>query len=121
MSRTVTGPDCESIMIEVTGPVSQSERRYAAEKVHALAAYTHRPLRRAHVTITVSGNPSAAHRVHISVNLDVDGRTVHAEADGDNVRESMDVLRQRLYIQLARRQSLRARAYAWVSAPQRRS
>lgn len=120
MSR-ISGQPAEPIAVEVTGPLSQAERRYVMEKLHALAAYARRPLRRAHAMVVISGNPAAAHRVHISADLDVDGRAVHADAAGDSVRESVDRVRQRLYARLVRQRSFSERVRSRASRSARRN
>lgn len=102
----------ESVLIEVTGLHGPEERRYAVEKFHALAAYAHRPLRRVHVTVVVSGNPGALHPVSLSATVDVDGRSVHAHAAGESVHECIDAARQRLYGKLIRQRARRARERA---------
>jgi ribosome-associated translation inhibitor RaiA len=93
----------ETVPVEVTGIGSPQERRYAVEKVRSLATYAHRPVRRAHVTIATTNDPAPGRRVRIAANLDVDGRVVHAEAVGGDVRACVDALRQRLYTKLSRR------------------
>lgn len=116
MSRVIR-QGTESVLVEVTGPHTPDERRYAVEKFHALAAYAHRPLRRVHVSVVVSGNPGALHPVSLSVTVDLDGQSVHAHAAGESVYECVDTVRQRLYAKLVRQRARRARERA--TAPHR--
>ena len=99
----------ESILVELTGPFTREERHYAVEKFHALAAYAHRPLRRVHVTVVVSGNPGAVHPVQLSATIDLDGRLVQSHAAGDSVRECIDLARQLLYNRLIRQRAPHSR------------
>lgn len=105
MSR-ISGQAAESILVEMTGPFSREERHYAVEKFHALAAYTHRPLRRAHVTVVASVSPGAPRPIRLSATIDLDGQSVQAHVAGDSVRECIDLARQRLYGRLVRKRSL---------------
>jgi ribosome-associated translation inhibitor RaiA len=102
MSRLSQRAAAESVLVEVTGPLSSAERRYTIDKLHALAAYTRQPLRRVHVAVAVSGNPAANRPVRVSVGLDVNGRVVQARADGDSVHACIDAVRQRLYMRMIR-------------------
>ena len=108
MSR-VSSQAAESILVEMTGPFTREERHYAVEKFHALAAYAHRPLRRVHVTVVVSGNPGAVHPVELSATIDLDGRPVQSHAAGDSVRECVDLARQQLYNRLIRQRAPHSR------------
>jgi ribosome-associated translation inhibitor RaiA len=108
----------ESVLVEVIGLRTPEERRYAVEKFHALADYAHRPLRRVHVTVVVSGNPGALHPVSLGVTVDLDGQCVHAHAAGESTFECVDIVRQRLYAKLVRQRARRARERA--TAPHRR-
>jgi ribosome-associated translation inhibitor RaiA len=117
MSRVVR-QETESVLVELTGPHTPEERHYAVEKFHALAAYAHRPLRRVHVTVVVSGNPGALHPVSLSVTVDLDGQSVHAHAAGESTYECIDTVRQRLYAKLIRLRARRSRQRA--TAPHRR-
>lgn len=117
MSR-LSQQETESVLVELTGLHTPEERHYAVQKFHALAAYTHRPLRRVHVTVVVSGNPGAIHPVSLSATVDLDGRLVHAHTAGDSVYECIDAVRQLLYTKVVRQRALRARERAAV--PHRR-
>jgi len=102
----ISGQAAESILVEMTGPFSREERRYAVEKFHALAAYNHQPLRRAHVTVIASASPGATRPFRLSATIDLDGQSVQAHVAGDSVRECIDLARQRLYGRLVRKHSL---------------
>lgn len=115
----------EDFPVEVTGAVPGRDRQYAVDKIRSLAPYAAHQVQRAHVTLgKADGGRAWARgrmpRVRAAATLDVDGRSVYAQATGGTVREAVDRLRRRLYAQLAwRRRSLRA-GYAWVSRPRRR-
>ncbi|MBS2964171.1 HPF/RaiA family ribosome-associated protein [Actinocrinis puniceicyclus] len=110
MSRLSQRASAESVLVEVTGPLSSEDRRYAVDKLHALAAYTRQQLRRVHVTVAVSGNPAASHPVRVGVSLDVNGRIVQAHAEGDSVPACVDAVRQRLYMRLVRQHTREVQA-----------
>ena len=118
--QSVPRPVREDFPVEVTGASSRHDRQYAVDKIHSLAPYAARRVQRAHVTLGKADGSRAEARVRAAAALDLDGRSVYAQASGGTVHEAVDRLRRRLYAQLAwRRRSIRA-GYAWVSRPRRR-
>lgn len=75
---------------------------YAEAKISGLGRFAHRPIRHAHVKLTRHGDPAQERPVVAQANLDVDGRLIRAEAQGDNAREAIDRLDDRLRRRLRR-------------------
>ena len=80
---------------------------YAKEKISSLDRFAHRPIKHAHVKLTRHGNPAQERPVIAQANLDVDGRLIRAQAEGDTAREAIDRLDDRL------RRRLRRAAEIW--------
>lgn len=75
---------------------------YAKKKISGLGRFAHRPVRHAHVKLTRHGDPAQERPVIAQANLDVDGRLVRAQAQGDTAREAIDRLDDRLRSRLRR-------------------
>lgn len=79
---------------------------YAREQIQALTRFAHRPVLHAHVKVTRHGDPELYHPVVAQANMDVGGRLIRAQAEGENAREAVDRLVERL-----RRRMRRAAEY----------
>ncbi|MCV7279351.1 HPF/RaiA family ribosome-associated protein [Mycolicibacterium flavescens] len=92
-----------SVNVEVTtrGDLPGADE-YARTTVEELSRFAHRPLSHAHVKLTRHGDPDLERPVIAQANLDVDGRLVRAQAQGDTAREAIDRLGERLRRQLKR-------------------
>ncbi|MGE2691844.1 ribosome hibernation promotion factor [Mycolicibacterium pulveris] len=75
---------------------------YAKAKISGLGRFAHRPVRHANVKLTRHGDPAQERPVIAQANLDVDGRLIRAEAQGDTAREAIDRLDDRLRGRLRR-------------------
>lgn len=75
---------------------------YARTKIEDLRRFLHRPLLHAHVKLTRHGDPALERPVVAQANLDVDGRLVRAEAEGETARDAIDRLGERLQRRLRR-------------------
>jgi ribosome-associated translation inhibitor RaiA len=111
----LASPAGQQVDVEVTGTMSTDDRRYAVERIGSLAAFAHRPLRRAHVTFETSHRPAVGQRVTVTANLDVGGSALAARAEGATHRDAVDLLRRRLYSRLARQHRGPTRVYAWIT------
>lgn len=75
---------------------------YARNKIEDLERFSHRPLLHAHVKLTRHADPALERPVIAQANLDVDGRLVRAQAEGENARDAIDRLGERLRRRLRR-------------------
>ena len=90
--------------IQVFRPATVSGRAvgYARRKLAHLARYSREPVQYARLTFSVSANPAVPRPVRVHATLDIDGRVVHAHADGTGVRQAVDALDDRLRRQMIR-------------------
>ncbi|WIY00774.1 sigma 54 modulation/S30EA ribosomal C-terminal domain-containing protein [Amycolatopsis mongoliensis] len=75
---------------------------YARRKIGALLHLAHGPVLSAHVRLTRHPDPAVPYPVTAHADIDVDGRLVHAHADGENSTEAIDRLEDRLAHRLER-------------------
>ncbi|TNC20467.1 ribosome hibernation promotion factor [Amycolatopsis alkalitolerans] len=75
---------------------------YAQEKIAATLHLAHRPVLSARVRVTRHGDPAVPNPVVAQVNLDVSGRLVRVQAEGDNAHEAIDLAQARLRRRLER-------------------
>nr|WP_090341925.1 sigma 54 modulation/S30EA ribosomal C-terminal domain-containing protein [Mycolicibacterium malmesburyense] len=75
---------------------------YARGRIAEVSRLAHKPLLHAHVKLTRHGDPELERPVIAQANLDVDGRLVRAQAEGDTAREAIDRLEERLKRRLRR-------------------
>ncbi|GAT11249.1 HPF/RaiA family ribosome-associated protein [Mycolicibacterium novocastrense] len=75
---------------------------YARTKIADLSRFVHRPLAHAHVKLTRHGDPDTERPVLAQGNLDLNGRLVRAEAEGETARDAIDRLEERLRRRLRR-------------------
>ncbi|RAV09338.1 HPF/RaiA family ribosome-associated protein [Mycolicibacterium sp. GF69] len=75
---------------------------YARTKIEDLRRFLHRPLLHAHVKLSRPGDPALERPVITQANLDMDGRLVRAEAEGETARDAIDRLDERLRRRLRR-------------------
>jgi ribosome-associated translation inhibitor RaiA len=117
MSRTTTPTE---FPVDVVGPLSADKRRYTVDKLRSLAQYA--PIRSARVSVHSSEYPSVERRIRVSATIAVRRRGIlHADAIGEDLRETVDLACRRLASQLTHRHHpLRARAYAVISGPAHR-
>ncbi|MEU5261954.1 sigma 54 modulation/S30EA ribosomal C-terminal domain-containing protein [Amycolatopsis sp. NPDC021455] len=101
----MTSPRISStVTIEVTtdGRERAGAPGYARRKVGALLHLAHRPVLSARVRLTRHPDPAVRYPVTAQADLDVNGRIVHAHADGENSTEAIDRLEARLRHRLER-------------------
>lgn len=75
---------------------------YARSKIEDLRTLMHRPLLHVHVKLTRHGDPELERPVTAQANVNVGGRLVRAEAEGDTARDAIDRLGERLRRRLRR-------------------
>ncbi|VBA34654.1 Dormancy associated translation inhibitor [Mycobacterium attenuatum] len=75
---------------------------YARTKIGQLGRLAHRPVLHARVRITEHRDPAVEQPVVAQGNLDVDGRLVRAQAQGETAQEAIDLLESRLRHRLER-------------------
>lgn len=73
---------------------------YVREKIGGLSRFTHRPVLHARVRLSRHADPAVARPVIAQANLDVNGRPVRAQVQGENAREAVDRLEARLWRRL---------------------
>jgi ribosome-associated translation inhibitor RaiA len=117
MSQTTTPTE---FPVDVVGPLSADKRRYTIDKLHSLTRYA--SIRSARVSAHSSDYPSAEQKIRISATIAVRRRGIlHADAVGEDLRETVDLACRRLTSQLTHRHHpLRARANALISGPAHR-
>lgn len=75
---------------------------YARRKIGDLARRTDEPVLHARVRLTRSRNPAVSRAVVAQANLDVNGRAVRAQVEGQTAEEAIDLLAARLRRRLER-------------------
>ena len=75
---------------------------YVREKLGKLPRFSHRPVRQVRVKLTKHHDPAVERPVVAQANVDVDGRLVRAQVEGETVREAVDRLEDRLRRRLQR-------------------
>ncbi len=93
----------------VRGRFGSDVATLVARKLAPVARHAHGPVLDVHVTLTRHENPAVGRPVAVEVNLDVNGRPVHAEAGADTLRNAVDEVVDRLVRQLDARPPARRR------------
>jgi ribosome-associated translation inhibitor RaiA len=75
---------------------------YVQEKIGGLGRLAHQPVLHAHVRLSSHADPAVARPVVAQANLDVNGRLVRAQVEGNTAREAVDRLEARLRHRLER-------------------
>jgi ribosome-associated translation inhibitor RaiA len=75
---------------------------YAREKIGGLSRLTHQPVLHARVRLTRHTDPAVARPVVAQASLDINGRLVRAQVQGETAREAIDRLEARLRHRLER-------------------
>jgi ribosome-associated translation inhibitor RaiA len=75
---------------------------YVREKIGGLGRFTHEPVLNARVRLSRHSDPAVARPVVAQANLDVNGRPVRAQVEGETAREAVDRLEARLRRRLER-------------------
>lgn len=99
MRDKTAAPDAFEIDLTTHGQVPGVEE-YVREKIGALGRLTHQPVLHARVRLSKHADPAVARPVVAQANLDVNGRQVRAQVQGENAREAVDLLEARLWRRL---------------------
>jgi len=75
---------------------------YVQEKIGGLGRYAHQPVLHARVRLSRHADPAVSRPVVAQANLDVNGRLVRAQVEGNTAREAVDRLEARLRNRLER-------------------
>lgn len=73
---------------------------YVREKIGSLGRLTRQPVLHARVRLSRHGDPAVARPVVAQANLDVNGRHVRAQVQGENAHDAVDLLEARLWRRL---------------------
>jgi hypothetical protein len=84
------------IQVAARGAVSEEHLRYAEEKVRAATRAAPRPVLFSRVALTQHENPSVERPSSAKATLDVSGRLVRAHVAAPTMRETIDLLEERL-------------------------
>jgi ribosome-associated translation inhibitor RaiA len=75
---------------------------YVQEKIGGLSRFVHQPVLHARVRLSKHADPAVARPVVAQANLDVNGRPVRAQVEGETARQAIDRLEARLRRRLER-------------------
>jgi ribosome-associated translation inhibitor RaiA len=95
-------PTAVDIRVAATPHVPARVVDYARNKIGTLFHLAPAPVLSARVRISRYGDPAVHHRLVAQANLDVNGRPVRAQAEGDSAEEAIDRLQERLRTRLDR-------------------
>jgi ribosomal subunit interface protein len=90
------------VVVTTRGRVPAAMVEYAGEKVARVRRYTPQPIRAAHVVLTLERDPARERPAIAEVELEVDGTHVRAQAETPTLRETVDLLADRLQEALVR-------------------
>ena len=90
------------INIEITarGEISEHARVHAREKIGALERFVNSPILGARVVLFHERNPRIARPAHAEAEIDLQGKMIHAHAEGPTVEAAIDEVAGRLQRQL---------------------
>jgi ribosome-associated translation inhibitor RaiA len=98
-----------AVRVETMGNVPDGMPELAAAKVSTVLRHAARPVLFARVTLSMSADPAVERPAAASVNVDMNGRLVRAQAVGASMRSTIDQLADRLRVRLERAGCHRAR------------
>ncbi|PXY19017.1 HPF/RaiA family ribosome-associated protein [Prauserella muralis] len=93
MERTT--PDEIQVQVHLHGRLPGAGD-YAAERVRAALHYAPEPVHAARVSLTRHEDPAVKRKVEVHATVDLRGRIVTAQADGENARQAVDLAHDRL-------------------------
>ena len=89
------------------GNVPRGAATYARRRIGDLLACVPEPILSTSVKLSMAPDPALARPAIAQVTLDIDGDMVHAQIEGHDMREAVDLLQARLRDQLERRSDRR--------------
>ena len=90
------------VRVETHGRVPEGMRELAAAKAGSLLRFAPEPVLSARVTLTVSADPAVPRPAVAQVTVDLNGRTVRAQAAGETMRAAIEHMAARLRVRLGR-------------------
>ena len=91
-----------SVQVEVHGRVPGGMRELAAAKVGSALRFAPEPVLWARVTLAVSADPAVARPAVAQATVDLNGRTIRAQAAGETMRAAIEHMAARLRVRLDR-------------------
>jgi ribosome-associated translation inhibitor RaiA len=98
----MTAAQAVSVRIRIHGRVPEGAQELATMKVRSMLRHVGEPVLSARVTLTMSADPAVALPALAQATIDVNGRIVLAEADGQTMREAVCLMADRLRARLDR-------------------
>jgi ribosome-associated translation inhibitor RaiA len=96
------------IRVETMGRVPAGMSELAAAKVRSVLRHTTEPTLYARVMLAMAADPAVERPALASVNVDLNGRFIRAQAAGNSVRDAIEQLARRLRVRLDRAQRSRS-------------
>lgn len=93
------------LIVTTHGVVPEAAKRYATDKITALARFTRRPILFAQVRLILEPNPARERPAIVEATLDVNGQAIRGHLAGHDFFEAIDLLDERLRRQLDRHES----------------
>jgi ribosome-associated translation inhibitor RaiA len=90
------------VQVETHGRVPEGVRELAAAKVSSSFRFAAEPVLQARVMLAVSADPAVARPAVAQATIDLNGRTVRAQAAGETMRAAIEHLADRLRVRLDR-------------------
>ncbi len=91
-----------AVRVETRGKVPAGMADLAVAKVGSLLRHTAEPVLFARVTLTMAADPAVEQPAVASVNVDLNGRLVRAQAAGESMRGAIEQVADRLRVRLDR-------------------
>ena len=90
------------VQVEAHGQVPDGMRELAAAKAGSLLRFASEPVLSARVTLTISADPAVTRPAVAQATIDLNGRTVRAQAAGETMRAAIEHMATRLRVRLDR-------------------
>jgi ribosome-associated translation inhibitor RaiA len=90
------------VQVEAHGQVPDGMRELAAAKTGSLLRFAPEPVLQARVTLAISADPAVARPAVAQATIDLNGRTVRAQAAGETMRAAIEHMAARLRVRLDR-------------------
>jgi len=91
-----------SVQVEAHGRVPDRMRELAAAKAGSLLRFASEPVLSARVTLAVSADPAVPRPAVAQATIDLNGRTIRAQAAGETMRAAIEHMAARLRVSLDR-------------------
>lgn len=91
-----------AVRVETTGKMPTGTAEFAGAKVSSVLQHAPEPVLFARLRLTMAANPSIEHPAVASVNVDMNGRCVRAQAAAGSISGAIDELADRLRVRLDR-------------------